>query len=98
MDKNEVLAFLGGKRVWHEVYDHAKVFTVDESRTIHLPHDEARAQNLFLTDEKGGFFLVTLPDEKRIDLKSLQRTITSNGSVLLWKKSCLTFLGLKKDR
>lgn len=66
------LAALG---IVYEVYEHAAVFTVEES-SQHTRHIKgAHTKNLFLKDKAGAFWLVTVPDEARVDLKSLPDAI-----------------------
>lgn len=62
------LAALG---IDYEVYEHAAVFTVKES-SQHTAHIKgAHTKNLFLKDKAGVFWLVTVPDDARVDLKAL---------------------------
>lgn len=60
------LAALG---IAHRVHDHEAVFTVEESRAIKDDIACLHTKNLFLTDGKGSYFLLTVPAEARIDLK-----------------------------
>ncbi len=68
------LAALG---IAYEVHEHAPVFTVEES-SRHTRHIQgAHTKNLFLKDKAGAFWLVTVPDEARVDLKALPAAIGS---------------------
>jgi Ala-tRNA(Pro) deacylase len=68
-------ADLAALRIDYEVHEHAPVFTVEES-SRHTRHiNGAHTKNLFLKDKKGAFWLVTVPDEARIDLKTLPAAI-----------------------
>ena len=66
------LAALG---IDYEVHEHPPVFTVEESseHTHHIMG--AHTKNLFLKDKNGAFWLVTLPDQARVDLKALPAAI-----------------------
>lgn len=66
------LAALG---IVYELHEHPPVFTVEESarHTHHIAG--AHTKNLFLKDKDGAFWLVTVPDEARIDLKALPAAI-----------------------
>lgn len=66
------LAALG---IVYEVHEHPPVFTVEESsrHTHHIMG--AHTKNLFLKDKAGAFWLVTVPDEARVDLKALPAAI-----------------------
>lgn len=66
------LAALG---IDYDVYEHAPVFTVEES-SRHTRHIQgAHTKNLFLKDKDGVFWLVTVPDNARVDLKALPQAI-----------------------
>ena len=51
--------------------EHAAVYTVEESRRLKIFEtlDGQSCKNLFLRDKRGEFFLLTLPADKRADLK-----------------------------
>ena len=66
------LAALG---IFYEVNEHPPVFTVEES-SRHTHHIKgAHTKNLFLKDKGGAFWLVTVPDEARVDLEALPAAI-----------------------
>ncbi|MBC2652764.1 prolyl-tRNA synthetase associated domain-containing protein [Novosphingobium flavum] len=53
-----------------ECLEHPAVHTVEESASIHEQLPAAHTKNLFLKDKSGQFWLVTLPSDKRADLKA----------------------------
>lgn len=55
--------------------EHEAVFTVEESRAVDADIPGAHTKNLFLKDAGGTFWLVTVPAEARVDLKSLPGAI-----------------------
>ena len=66
------LAALG---IAYELHEHAPVFTVEES-SQHTRHiNGVHTKNLFLKDKNGAFWLVSVPDEARVDLKALPDAI-----------------------
>ncbi|MBM3233134.1 prolyl-tRNA synthetase associated domain-containing protein [Candidatus Pacearchaeota archaeon] len=74
MDQN-LKSYLDEQGIKYETYEHPAVFTVSESDKVtkHIPGN--RSKNLFLKDEKGRFYLVSLPGEKRLDMKYLKRRL-----------------------
>lgn len=58
-------------------HEHAAVFTVDESASLHEKIAGAHTKNLFLKDEAGLHFLVTIPAEARANLKALPAVLGS---------------------
>ncbi|WP_370191053.1 prolyl-tRNA synthetase associated domain-containing protein [Qipengyuania sp.] len=70
-----LLADLRALAIPFETYEHAAVFTVEESRRIDADMPGAHTKNLFLKDSRGTFWLVTVPAEARVDLKALPGAI-----------------------
>ncbi len=59
----------------YTVHEHNAVFTVEDSAAIHATMPGAHTKNLFLKDKYGKFWLITLPHDKRADLKSMAVTL-----------------------
>lgn len=77
-DKNGVLALLESAAIKYEVTEHRPIYTVEEGEALKLPHPEAIARTLFLCDDKHqNFWLVTLPKDKKLDLKVLRAQLGS---------------------
>jgi len=70
-------AELEARGIAFRVVEHHAVFTVDESRELNASLPGAHTKNLFLKDNGGQFWLVTVPGEIRVDLKSLPVAIGS---------------------
>lgn len=51
------------------VYEHAAVFTVEESTSLHGSIPGAHTKNLFLKSADDRFWLITIPHDRRADLK-----------------------------
>lgn len=58
-------------------HEHVAVFTVAESDAVNAAIPGAHTKNLFLKDNGGAFWLVTVPSEARVDLKALPAAIGS---------------------
>lgn len=58
-------------------YEHVAVFTVAESDEVNAAISGAHTKNLFLKDNGGAYWLVTVPGEARVDLKALPAAIGS---------------------
>lgn len=77
-DKNGVLALLESAAIKYEVTEHRPIYTVEEGEALKLPHPETIARTLFLCDDKHqNFWLVTLPKDKKLDLKALRAQLGS---------------------
>ena len=58
-------------------FEHVAVFTVAESDEVNAAIPGAHTKNLFLKDNSGAFWLITVPGEARVDLKALPAAIGS---------------------
>ena len=72
----ELKSWLENYRIKYILHEHAAVFTVPEAN-IHCGHiPGTHCKNLFLRNKKTDqFYLVTIPHEKRLDLKQFQKII-----------------------
>jgi Ala-tRNA(Pro) deacylase len=72
------------KEIFHDhnitytVYKHQPVFHVEEAQKISQNIPGAQTKNLFLVDKNGAFFLISIIDTKRIDLKKLCLELKGN--------------------
>ena len=75
MDK-ELKLWLENHSIKYILHKHAAVFTVPEAK-IHCGHiPGTHCKNLFLRNKKTDqFYLVTIPHEKRLDLKEFRKII-----------------------
>ncbi|HMT42250.1 MAG TPA: prolyl-tRNA synthetase associated domain-containing protein [Sphingorhabdus sp.] len=87
-------AELEARGIAFEVAEHHAVFTVDESRELNATLPGAHTKNLFLKDNGGQFWLVTVPGEIRVDLKALPATIGSKRLSFGKAEDLLRLLGL----
>jgi Ala-tRNA(Pro) deacylase len=89
LGKNELLGFLGARGIDYTLHEHEAVLTAQEALRVcgHIPG--VHCKNLFLKDKADALWLVTLPDEKRADLKKLpekvggKRLSFGNASLLM---------------
>ncbi|MGR4892211.1 prolyl-tRNA synthetase associated domain-containing protein [Sphingopyxis sp. LARHCG72] len=72
-----LMADLGVLAVPFAAYEHEAVFTVAESDVVNAGIPGAHTKNLFLKDNGGAYWLVTVPSEARVDLKALPTAIGS---------------------
>lgn len=60
-----------------KIVSHPPVHTVEEANTYYDGVEGAHTKNAFLKDAKGKLFLVTVPADKRLDMKALPKLIGS---------------------
>ena len=77
--KNEVYALLNDKGIPYEAVEHEAVFTMEEMERAGIDAYGCICKNLFLRDTKGRqHYLVTVPDEQRVNLKWLSAALGSS--------------------
>lgn len=87
----KVYQYLDSHNMQYQVVDHEPAFHVSDMVDIKEPENSVGVKNLFLQDEKKqNFFLVVVPQEKRVNIKELRRQIGSKplsfaGPDLLWQ-------------
>ena len=52
MDKQEIYDFIKNKKIWYEITEHEKAFTMEDLSKIDLPYPEYDAKNVFVRDDK----------------------------------------------
>jgi Ala-tRNA(Pro) deacylase len=57
----------------YDLHTHEPLFTVEDAHKLSYAIKGAHSKNLFLRDKKKNFFLVTVLDSKRVDLKTLSK-------------------------
>ena len=66
----------------HTTYRHSPLFTVQQSQTQRSIHYGSHIKNLFLRDKKRRMWLVTVEEERVVDLKNLKHTLGAQGNLL----------------
>ena len=95
MDLPALLQYLEQLSIKYEYHEHLAVFTSEQARRLIPPLAGASAKNLFLRDRKGRrHFLLTLPDSKTLDIKSLAVSLGLSGLSLASPERLLKYLGI----
>lgn len=61
------------------LHTHAPIFTVEEGEEVSKIISGAHSKNLFLKDKKDQFFLVSVLQDKRVNLKQLSKEVGKGG-------------------
>lgn len=67
--------------VTHATHHHAPLFTVEESQALRGTLPGAHIKNLFLRDKKRTVWLVTVLEDRQVDLKALRRQLGAKGNL-----------------
>lgn len=95
MDKNDIRRLLRQKEIPFDMFDHAAVYTIEEAAALNLPEPEAGAKNLFLRDDKKrNYYLLTVRDDRPVDLKAFQQLIGSRRLSFASEEDLMQLMGL----
>ena len=95
--KQEVYGLLREKGVSFEKLEHEPVYTMEDMDTAGITAKGTVCKNLFLRDAKGkNHFLVTVPEEKRVDLKTLAEKIGSTKLSFASASRLSKYLGVEQ--
>ena len=97
MRRNDVLALLEGEGIPYELAEHPAVYTIGEMEALGLPFQDRVVKNLFLRDDKKrNYYLLTLREDRRADLKALRQTLGSRPLTFASEADLQALLGLEK--
>jgi Ala-tRNA(Pro) deacylase len=85
----DLFAFLDGLGVTTSTVRHPALFTVADSQALRGEIDGGHTKNLFLKDKKDNVFLVTVGEEKTVDLKQIHHLIGAASRVSFGKPELL---------
>lgn len=78
LTKQGVYDLLARQGVAFEAFEHPAVRSVEQADQMDIPFAEHGAKNFFLRDsKKRHYYLVTVPDHKKVDLRVLQERLGS---------------------
>jgi Ala-tRNA(Pro) deacylase len=96
-EQQKVFDELDKSGIRYEVIFHPPVFTIEEADALHLDGPGTMLKNLFLRDAKGKrFFLVSMKEEKRADLRALQARLGCSRLSFASEQRLMEMLGLRK--
>ena len=73
MNKQDIYNLLEEKGVWHEIVEHEAVWNMEDLAKVKLPYPDPDAKNVFVRDDKKqNYYLITVKDDKRVDLKKFK--------------------------
>ena len=77
LSKEELIKLLDKSNCDYEVKEHAPLFTVEDSKSLRGSILGAHSKNLFLKDAKGQFYLLSVEENTKVDLKKIMNFIGS---------------------
>lgn len=80
MNYQEILDLLDKKEVSYQVFNHPKVTTCEEANQFLKDESFVKCKNLFIkTRDNKSYFLVMLPQDKKINLKKAQEELFTSS-------------------
>ncbi|MBO8436723.1 MAG: prolyl-tRNA synthetase associated domain-containing protein [Spirochaetes bacterium] len=109
MKRDDIIAILEQKDIEYESIKHKRVFSIAEMNDVSVKNSERIAKNLFLRDDKKrNYYLVSVRNDKSVDLKALRNAISSRplsfaseddlNAILSLGKGEVTPFGLLDDK
>ena len=77
LSKEELIKLLDESNCDYEVKEHPPLFTVEDSKLLRGSILGAHSKNLFLKDAKGQFYLLSIEENTKVDLKKIMNFIGS---------------------
>ena len=97
MNQEEILKLIDEKKIEYTLVHHKAVFTIDEMNEVDVPNKDRIAKNLFLRDDKKrSYYLVSIEETKRADLKALRMLLSSRPLSFASEDDLVSILSLKK--
>ncbi len=91
----DIYEFLHGNNIPYTRYDHEAVYPCEQADRLNLDPSAAKTKNLFLRDRKARrHFLVTVGDEKSVDIKGLEEVLAVKGLSFASAERLMEYLGL----
>lgn len=94
MSDQKLIEFFNKHSITFELHNHEAVFTTKESDKLHETISGAHSKNLFIKDKKKNYFLVSILDHKRVNLKQLSKTHSKGGFSFANDSELLNILGI----
>ena len=95
INKLDLLAKLSKENIEFNIFEHAPLHTVEESKELRGKIEGAHTKNLFLKNKKNNFFLFSCLESTIVDLKQLTKALNL-GNVSFARNLYLTnILGVK---
>lgn len=77
----DLFAKLDAMGIAHETVAHEPAFTVNDAQHLRGELEGAHIKNLFLRDKKKNIWLVTVLEEREVDLKQLRGVLGAKGNL-----------------
>lgn len=92
----DIYEFLKKLHISYQMIEHEPVYTIEEAQFIKSKIIGVGCKNLFLTDQKGNYFLVLMTDQKRAHLKEISKQVGVSHLAFASEETLKQILNLSK--
>ena len=89
-----LLALLDAEGIRHHTVSHAPMWTVEDAKAIRTPAPHGHTKNLFVRNRKGRMWLLTLHEDRQVDLKTLGVMIGADRLSFASPQRLMQYLGV----
>jgi Ala-tRNA(Pro) deacylase len=94
LTSDALLAMLDAGGVVHHTVDHAPMWTVEDAKAMRAPSPHGHTKNLFVRNKKGRMWLLTLHEDRRVDMKTAGALIGTNRLSFASPQRLMHYLGV----
>ncbi len=78
LTSDALLAMLDAEGLRHHTVEHPPMWTVEDAKALRAPSPHGHTKNLFVRNKKGRMWLLTLHEDRRVDMKTLGALVGTN--------------------
>lgn len=90
----ELIAMLESEGIDHHTLEHPPMRTVEDAKALRAPSEYGHTKNLFVRDRKANMWLLTLHEDRRVDMKSTAQLVGTNRFSFASAERLFHYLGV----
>ncbi len=94
MQPAQLLSALDEAGIQHRTIEHAPMWTVEDAKSIREPSAYGHTKNLFVRNKKGGMWLLTLHEDRMLDMKSIAALVGARRLSFASEQRLMRYLGV----
>jgi Ala-tRNA(Pro) deacylase len=94
MTSDELLHLLDKEGIDHHTVEHAPMWTVEDAKALRAPSGFGHTKNLFVRNKKGQMWLLTLHEDRKVDLKAVAKLVGTNRFSFASPERLMRYLGV----
>ncbi len=94
LTSDQLLTILDAKSIPHHTVDHAPMWTVEDAKALRSPAPYGHTKNLFVRNRKGRMWLLTLHEDRQVDLKTMATLIGDRRLSFASPQRLMHYLGV----